>query len=200
MAEVVTRGSGEHEQIADRAQVHVTFAARGLDRATAVAALGSRVERVEPVFGTEGLEVRSRRMDVQTAWENRRRTGCSARLVVALRVQRVDALEDLLDSLVAAEPESLHGPHWELVDDSAAVALAQQRAVADARRRAEGYAAALGARLGPLQSISEAERPEYRTVALSARSAEDTGVADLGIEPTPVTVSATCTTVWTLLD
>lgn len=200
MAEVVTRGSGEHEQIADRAQVQVTFATRGADRATAVAALGSRVQRVEPMFGTEGVEVRSRRMEVQTAWENRRRTGCSAWLVVTLRVQRVDVLEDLLDALVAAEPESLHGPHWELDDDSEAVAFAQQRAVADARRRAEGYAAALGARLGPLQSISEAERPEYRAVALSARSAEATGIAELGLEPTPVTVSVTCTAVWTLLD
>lgn len=202
MADVVTRGTGEHEQIADRAELRVTFAARGADRAAAVAALGTQVDRVEPALHRDGIEVRERRVAVHTAWERHRRTGCHAQLTVVLRVSRVDVLEGLLEALVAAEPESLNGPLWELTDEAAAVAVAQQRAVADARRRAEGYAAALGARLGPLQRLSESEQPQYRGVALAARSApaESTGVAELGLEPIPVTVSVTCTTVWTLLD
>ncbi|MGI9063166.1 MAG: SIMPL domain-containing protein [Pseudonocardiaceae bacterium] len=200
MAEVVTRGTGEHEQLADRAVVRVSFAARGADRAAAVAALGSRVEPVEAVLAGDGVEVRSRRVDVHTAWERTRRVGCTAQLSVVLRLTRVDVVEGLLQSLVTAEPESLSGPHWELTDDSGAVAVAQQRAVADARRRAEGYAAALGARLGPLQRLSEPEQPHYGGVALAARSAEPGGVVELGLEPTPVTVTVTCTTVWTLLD
>ncbi len=172
MAEVVTRGTGEHEQLADRAVVRVTFAARGADRAAAVAALGPRVAQVEAVFARDGVEVRSRRVDVRTAWERSRRVGSTAQLVAVLRLTRVDVVEGLLESLIAAEPESLSGPHWELTDDAAAVTVAQQRAVADARRRAEGYAAALGMRLGPLQRLSEPEQPQYGGVALAARSAE----------------------------
>lgn len=204
MAEVVTRGSGEHEQIADRAQLWVTFAARGADRTAAVAELGSRVQPVEPVFDTEGVELRSRRMAVQTAWEGKRRSGCLAQLTVTLRVHRVDVLEALLDALIAAEPESLHGPSWQLADDTEAVAVAQQHAVADARRRAEGYAAALGARLGPLQRINDvdAQGPVARTAVQNVSYGgppHPPNVAELGLEPTPVTVSAACTAVWVLL-
>jgi uncharacterized protein YggE len=199
MAEVVTRGSGEHEQIADRAELRVTFAAEGADRSTAVAELGSRVQPAEPALAGEGLEVRSRNMAVHSAWEGKRRTGCRARLSITIRVHRLDVLEGLLDALLSAEPESLHGPSWQLADDSAATAVAQQRAVDEARRRAEGYAAALGARLGTLQSISDSgtERPMAR-MATETTSAPD--VAELGLQPAPVTVTAACTTVWTLLE
>ncbi|MGH3979455.1 MAG: SIMPL domain-containing protein [Pseudonocardiaceae bacterium] len=206
MAEVVTRGSGEHEQIADRAELQVTFAASGVNRTAAVAELGSRVLPMEPVFGTEGVELRSRRMAVHSTWEGKRCTGCRAQLSVTLRVHRLGALEGLLDAVVTAEPESVHGPSWQLADDTGAVAVAQRHAVADARRRAEGYAAALGARLGPLQSISDtgAERPMARmAVEHAGHDSTPSGppsVADLGLEPTPVTVTATCTTVWTLHD
>lgn len=201
MAEVVTRGTGEHEQIADRAQLWATFAADGPDRARAVAELGQRVSSVEPVFDADGVEVRSRRMRVRTAWENRKRAGARAELAVTMRIGRVDVLEWVLDSLVTAEPAGLGGPHWQLSDDTEATVQAQQRAVADARRRAEGYAAALGARLGPLQSLSEPEQPGSGGIALAAaRSAETSGVVELGLEPTPVTVTVHCTTVWALLE
>lgn len=199
MAEVVTRGSGEQEQIADRAELRVTFAAQGADRSAAVAELGARAQPAEPVLAGDGVEVRSRRMAVQTAWEGKRRTGCRAQLTITIRVHRVGVLESLLDGLLRAEPESLHGPTWQLADDSAATAVAQQRAVDEARRRAEGYAAALGARLGALQSISDTgtERPMARMAAESTGSPD---VAELGLQPMPVTVTAGCTTVWTLLE
>jgi uncharacterized protein YggE len=199
MAEVVTRGSGEHEQIADRAELRVTFAAGGADRSSAVAELGSRVQPAEPALSGDGVEVRSRNMAVRTAWEGKRRAGCRAQLAITIRVHRVDVLEGLLDALLAAEPESLHGPTWQLADDSEATAIAQHRAVGEARRRAEGYAAALGARLGTLQSISDSgtERPMAR-MAMESTGAPD--VAELGLAPAPVTVTAACTTVWTLLE
>lgn len=201
MAEVVTRGSGEHEQIADRAELRVTFAAHGADRGTAVAELGARVQSAEPALAGDGVEVRSRRMAVQTAWEGKRRTGCRAQLSITIRVHRLDVLEGTLDALLGAEPESLHGPSWQLADDSEATAIAQQRAVEEARRRAEGYAAALGARLGTLQSITDAgtERPMARMAMESTTAAGSPNVAELGLEPAPVTVTAGCTTVWTLL-
>ncbi|MQA17044.1 MAG: DUF541 domain-containing protein [Pseudonocardiaceae bacterium] len=182
------------------AEVRVTFAARGADRSSAVEGLGARVQPAEQALSTDGVEVRSRRMAVNTAWEDNRRAGCRAQLTVTLRVHRIEALEGLLDALVGAEPESLHGPSWQLADDSEAVVVAQERAVADARRRAEGYAAALGSRLGPLQSISDTgvERPVARMAAETGGGQPN--VAELGLEPTPVTVSAACTTVWSLLD
>lgn len=202
MAEVVTRGSGEHEQIADRAELRVTFAADGVDRSSAVAELGSRVQPAEPALAADGVEVRSRTTAVRSAWEGKRRTGCRAQLRVTVRVHRVDVLEGLLDALLGAEPESLHGPSWQLADSSAATAVAQQRAVDEARRRAEGYAAAIGARLGALQSINDAttERPMARMATETSTTTGSPNVAELGLVPAPVTVTAACTIVWTLLD
>lgn len=203
MADVVTRGTGEHEVIADQAELWVSFAGRGADRPGAVAELGSRVAPAEPLFTMPGVEVRTRRMAVHTAWEDRRKAGCRAELSITLRVHELDVLEELLGALVAADPESLHGPMWRLADETAATELAQRHAVEDARRRAAGYAAALGARLGPLVSISDAglERPMHREVTLAAAApAAAPTIQDLGLEPAPVTVTVACTTVWTLLD
>ena len=61
-----------------------------------------------------------------------------------LRLDDVGALEEVLAALVASEPAALNGPTWLLADPAAARRAAQERAVADARDRAEGYAAALG--------------------------------------------------------
>lgn len=204
MADVVTRGNGEHEEIADRAELWMSFAGRGADRSGAVSQLGQRVAPAEAVFAAPGVEVRTRRMTVHTAWEDRRRAGCRAELSLTLRVDDLDRLEDLLAALVAAEPDSLHGPIWQLTDETTATEIAQRHAVEDARRRAEGYAAALGARLGPLLSISDTgvERPMAREMTFAAATAPASvpAIEDLGIEPAPVTVTVGCTTVWTLLD
>jgi hypothetical protein len=74
--------------------------------------------------------------------------------------------------------------------------------VADARDRAEGYAAALGGTLGALLRLSEAGEPSspvaFRTAhAEVATAAQD--VHELGLEPEPVRVAARCTTTWELI-
>jgi uncharacterized protein YggE len=104
--------------------------------------------------------------------------------------------------VVASEPATLNGPNWMLKDPDAARRTAQGRAVADARDRAEGYAAALGGRLGALLRLSEAgdggvEPRAFRMAAMRAEAAPD--VRELGLEPEPVRVTVRCTTNWELL-
>ncbi|OLT17611.1 hypothetical protein BJF78_12410 [Pseudonocardia sp. CNS-139] len=116
-----------------------------------------------------------------------------------LLVTDVTVLEAVLSALVGAEPTDLHGPRWVLADPAAAQRAAQRNAVADARARAEGYAAALGGTLGPLRRLSEAAEhaaPMYRMAAAEAAGPD---VRDLGLEPEPVRVTARCTTTWLLL-
>ena len=75
--------------------------------------------------------------------------------------------------------------------------------MADARDRAEGYAAALGGRLGALLRLSEAGRRRRRAAGVPrwprwrAEAAPD--VRELGLEPEPVRVTVRCTTSWELL-
>lgn len=199
-SEIVTTGSGWYEQVADRAELNVGYAGTGRDRATAVAELGRRVAAAEPAFARRGVRVLHRRLSVHDEWRGNRVVGCRATEDVVLCIDDVRALEDVLTALVSGEPATLHGPSWSLSDPAAARRLAQQRAVADARDRAEGYAAALGGWLGTLLRLSEA--PEHaggREVRMMAARAEATpDVRELGLDPEPVRVTAQCTTTWEL--
>lgn len=200
MGEIVTEGSGWHEQLGDRAELEVGLTATGRTRAAAVAALGERVAAVAGAFGTTGVTVVHRRLWVSNEWRRDRVVGCRAGEDIALRITDVDVLEPVLTELIAAEPTGLSGPTWALADPVAARREAQRRAVADARDRAEGYAAALGGTLGPLVRLSEVrDHPvmAYRTAAASFESGT-VDVRSLGLEPELVRVNITCTTAWIL--
>ncbi|GAA1879281.1 SIMPL domain-containing protein [Pseudonocardia ailaonensis] len=198
----MTEGSGWVERTADRAELGVVFDARGRTRAAAVEELGRRVARAEKALGLSGLTVRSRRLSVHTEYRSSKPSGCRASEFFQIEVDDVAVLEEALSLLLGAEPASVSGPSWSLAHPEEVVAQAQQRAVADARRRAEGYAAALGGTLGPLRRLSEAPEhgggaPMYAMRA-SARAEGGPDVSDLGLEPEPVRVSARCTTSWQL--
>ncbi|MHA6623862.1 SIMPL domain-containing protein [Pseudonocardia sichuanensis] len=198
--EIVTEGSGWFEQLGDRAELDVSFTAVARSRSAAVSELGRRVAGAEPALQRSGLEVRHRRLRVHHEWRDGRVVGCRAAEDLALLVTDVSALDEVLSALVGAEPTDLRGPHWVLADPAAALREAQQRAVADARVRAEGYAAALGGGLGPLRRLSEAAEHSapmaYRTAAVESGGPD---VRALGLEPEPVRVTARCTTTWALL-
>lgn len=199
MSAIVTEGNGWVERIADRAELSVNFAGTGRNRAEAVRSLGQQVAAVEPVFGMAGTQVRSRRLSVSNDWRKDRRVGCRAVEQITLRLLSVELLEDVLNRLIAAEPDSLHGPYWLLDDPAGALREAQRAALDDARRRAEGYAEALGGPLGRLLRLSEVADgfgapPVFRAAMASSEPAVD--VRSLGLEPEPVRVSARCTTSW----
>ncbi|MGQ0575158.1 MAG: SIMPL domain-containing protein [Pseudonocardia sp.] len=200
MATIVTEGTGRHEQLGDRAELDLAFEATGPDRTAAVGRLGERVAAAAGALEHPGLTVRHRRLWVGSRWRDDQVVGAQAGEHVALLVTDVAALEEILAALVRAEPADLHGPRWVLHDPAAARREAQRAAVADARERAEGYAEALGARLGPLVSLSDSGAhggsPRMMMAARAEVAAPD--VRDLGLEPEPVEVVAHCTATWEL--
>jgi len=205
MPEVVTVGTGEHEVMADRAEIQVTFSAEAADRSTAVTRLAQRMAAVEPALARENVETRQRSVSVHTQWNKDRRAGCTANELLVLRVSDSAVLDDLLAALFSAEPDWLNGPQWSLADTRGAMREAQLKAVEDARTRAQAYADALGGHLGALIRLSDAgsERPYVadRMMALSSAQGPGVGGADvrqLGLTPGMVTVRATCTAVWSL--
>lgn len=204
MTEIVTRGTGRAERTADAAELEVTFLGVGPDRAAAVRALAERVRAATPALDADGVTVRHRRTDVHPAWRDGTRVGSEAREHLTVRLAPLAGLAGLLARLVAADPEHLHGPRWLLGDPDALLGEAQAAAVGDARRRAEGYAAALDARLGTLLRLSEAGDAPGPAVFAARASAESAptdlvgAVEDLGLEPEPVQVTVSCTTTWTL--
>ncbi|WP_433557358.1 SIMPL domain-containing protein [Pseudonocardia xinjiangensis] len=196
--EIVTEGTGHHEQLGDRAELDVSFTGFAGNRADAVRELGRRVAAAEPALELPGLVVRSRQFWVHNEWQGDRVVGCRAGEDIALMLTDTAALEEVLSALVGAEPTGLHGPRWALADPAAAQREAQRRAVEDARQRAEGYATALNGRLGALRRLSDA--PSHGGhVALAARESGGPDVRELGLEPEPVRVTARCLASWTLL-
>jgi uncharacterized protein YggE len=197
--EVVTEGTGWFEQLGDQAELDVGFSATGRTRAEAAAALGTRLAGLAvPVLDAQ--VVRHRRFWVRNEWRRERVVGCRAGEDIGLLVPDVAVLEEVLTALVVAEPADLSGPRWVLRDPAAAQREAQRRAVADARERAEGYASALGMRLGPLRRLSESQEHAAPMYRMAAAESVDPDVRSLGLEPEPVRVSARCSTSWTLVD
>lgn len=204
MAEVKTRGTGEVKHRADRAALSVTYRARAGDRTKAVETLNSMLGPVEELLERPGLRIRSRDLFVHDTWHGRRRTGAEAERRYEVRVADFDVLQELVAGLVATEPARLSGPSWELKDRSAATREAQNLAVMDARERAEGYAAALGARLGRLVRLEDETGGGFERFAGAgyAMAAEAGGpdVSELRFEPELVTVGTTCLAVWELVS
>lgn len=197
MAEIVTTGTGKVERIADRAQLTVAFEGSAATRAEAVAALNGRLAEVEPMLQVVGVRVASRQLSVNERWERRRRVGGVARHQYVLVFRDLSRLPDLVGRLAALEPASLDGPHWLLADTTDARREAQGAAVTDARIIAEGYAAAVGAQLGPLLKLSDQQMHHAMAMAYGGAPAVD--VSNISLEPELVAVTATCETTWQLL-
>ncbi len=209
VAEVLTKGTGTVERTADRAQVDVSFETAGDQRNDAVEALTSRVSAVESLLDRHGVEVRTRQLSVHDNWDGNTRAGSRASQRYVLRVTDLAELDALLSALVLAEPTWLNGPTWDLTDTKDAVFDAQQEAVADARLRAQGYAEALGRRLGPLQRLSDGDGDQWQAEsAMSTKSFAGYGgspgvpvqIDQLGLEPQQITITVRCTATWSLLD
>jgi len=77
-----------------------------------------------------------------------------------------------LDALVTAGANQMNGLSFSIREPAPLLAKARADAVADAKLRAQQYAAAAGVTLGPIQSISESggepPRPMYRMAAMAA--------------------------------
>ncbi|MEV8436153.1 SIMPL domain-containing protein [Actinosynnema sp. NPDC051121] len=207
MAEVVTKGVGKVERTADRAEVQVSFETLGSTRNEAVDRLTARIASVEPALARPGVEVRSRQLNVHDNWDGKRRSGSRAMQNYVLRVDDVAELDGLLGALVSAEPTWLNGPSWQLKEDADAVREAQREAVLDARRRAEGYAEALGVRLGPLQRLTDGDAEGWAVESHRMMAAGYGGAPgappqmdQLNLEAQQITVTVRCTASWTLLD
>lgn len=207
MAEVVTKGVGKVERTADRAEVQVSFETLGSTRNEAVDLLTARIAGVEPALARPGVEVRSRQLNVHDNWDGKRRSGSRAMQNYVLRVDDVTELDGLLAALVGAEPTWLNGPSWQLKEDVDAVREAQRDAVLDARRRAEGYAEALGVRLGPLQRLTDGDAEGWAVESHRMMAAGYGGAPgappqldQLNLEAQQITVTVRCTASWTLLD
>jgi uncharacterized protein YggE len=164
MATIVVRGRGSASGRPDEAVVMLEVAAVREAAAEAFADVAERSAALEQVCdefeiaeearSTAGIAVYEHH-DYDGEGGTRTRQRAANRLT--LRLADPEPLPALLKAAVERAGAHVQGPWWQLADDNPAVAEARRLAAADARRRAEAYAGALGLRLGAVEKVVEQE-------------------------------------------
>jgi uncharacterized protein YggE len=159
--EIVVRGTGELQVLPDLATLQIVVSADHATPDGAQARRGEVVEQVDAVLAAHA-EAISRTLPAavgvqpRTRWQRGEavQTGWRATRTTLVEVTGLDAIGRIMAAVAQAGAE-VTGPRWSLVPDNPAHEAARRAAAADARRRAEAYADALGLTLGPVAWVAE---------------------------------------------
>jgi uncharacterized protein len=161
---VSVRGHAAVTAEPDEAQITIEISAQKKNPDDALAEATERSATLEVIFrelsiaesaiGTGGLSV-----GAQNEYEakSRRyvRRGYRAVNRVFVTLNDPELVGKLLKEVTDRAGAEVTGPFWRLALDNPARSDAQRLAVEDARRKAETYVTALGARLGPIHAVKE---------------------------------------------
>jgi uncharacterized protein len=140
---------------------------------------------------TQGISVRAEREHDGREWRHR---GYRASNRVLLRTEDSELVARLLKDAVDSVQAQVAGPWWQVAKTNPARVEACRLAAAEARRKAEAYAEALGVRLGAIVEIREPDGrgQEYLEMGrpLSFSSIDPGGEAEIPVHAGNLDVSA----------
>lgn len=196
-------GQGEIFAKPDRGHISVGVSAEGKTAAEALGANSEGMRKVIDALKAEGIEPR----DIQTSnlsidpvyttpkeGESAELAGYRASNTVSMTIRDLTKMGDILDSAVTLGATDVGGISFSVSDADKRLDEARRAAIEDAQRKAALLAEAAGAKLGPVQSISENSyapppRPYFaRAVAMEAAPALP---VEAGEQSLSVTVSVT---------
>lgn len=187
---ISVNGTGEVRAVPDLATITLGVMSSAETAADALAANSKSMTDVMALLKQSGIEDRdvatsnfsvSPRYDYgQGGNQPPKLIGYDVSNTVTVTVRKIDAMGGLLDKAVSAGSNQMYGISFSVSKPDALLDSARKNAVADARRKAEIYAAAGGFALGDIISVSEGGnyRPPMPMVMKSA-------MAD-GAAPAPV--------------
>jgi uncharacterized protein YggE len=191
--EIVVTGEGRIEVTPDLATIRVGVESQGESAAEALAGNAEAARAVIAALEAEGVESR----DMQTSQlglepiyrhdENGRRSpevvGYVARNLLTVRLREIEGIGRVIDAMSAAGANRIDGIAFGLADMRPPLDEARERAVRDARAKAELYAAAAEVELGPVLAIRETQ-PFDRPFPMAARmeAMMDGAIAEGSIE------------------
>jgi uncharacterized protein YggE len=196
-------GQGTVMAAPDTVTLSAGVASEAATAASALAANNSRMQAVLAVLAKQGVapkDIQTENFSVAPQYANsndgqpQRLTGYRVANDVMVRLEDVGKLGPVLDALVGAGANQINGINFTIRDSAALLTEARQQAVADAKARAQTYAAAAGVTLGPILSISESDTGGMRPLYMAApmiRAAKSVPVA-MGQE----SLSASVSIVW----
>lgn len=150
--------------------------------------------------GIDPADIQTNSIDVYTYRNERENLVTEASVNVTVTIRDLDAVGALIDGAANAVGNgfTIHGLSFGIDDPSTMLPEARAEAVADARAKAEQYAAAAGVELGDIVSMTDGSVaappvPLVREVADAAGSTES-----MAVEPGTLDVSAQVTIVFEL--
>jgi uncharacterized protein len=143
------------------------------------------------------LEPRYDRPEKVSASSRPRITGYSAANEVTVQVRDLAKLGNLLDKVVLAGANRIEGIEFKVAREAALLDGARQKAVADAKSKADLYAQAAGVTLGKIMSLAEETVPAPRRMARAVAAPSAVAVP---VEAGEMTLSTRVRVVWSLTD
>lgn len=183
---VTARGSAVVRTEPDEADLLITLTTLAADPASALTDVALRSRSLAEMLDELDVASTARSssgISVQEEFDHtpdgQRSLGHRAASVVAVRLTDLELIGALVTRTSTELAAQLSGPHWRIAPDNPARLEVAQAAAADGRRKAEAYAAGVGARLGALLRMTE---PEWAGgVAMGIRRSSARGV-DVPVE------------------
>jgi uncharacterized protein YggE len=180
-------GEGAVSAAPDFARVTLGVTSAGKDAGEAMAANARAASALVALIKSEGVapaDIRTSEISISPVFSQQSPgqarepaiTGYSVSNNVAVIVRDIPRLGALIDKAVSAGANAVYGIAYGQNDPSALLDKARPLAVADARRKAEIYADAGGARIGRLMTLTE-EAGGQQPVAFAARAYAPGGAA-----------------------
>lgn len=196
-------GHGEVRQVPDMVTVTAGVTTQGATAAEALSANTAAMTKVMETLKAGGIpekDIQTSNFSVQPRYDYNdnppKLEGYDVSNAVTVTLHDVAALGGLLDKLVQAGSNQINGISFGIARPDAALDEARKAAAADARHKADIYAAATGVRLGGILSISEQQA--YTPPPIPMRNAMK---AEMAAAPVPVaageqTLSMDVTITW----
>jgi uncharacterized protein YggE len=160
---LTVNADGKSEARPDMATINLGVTTEGQTAAAALAENARRMTALTQALRRAGVAER----DIQTSnvsvypqqqyveGQQPRITGYQANNSVTAKVRRIDNTGRVIDAAVAAGGNTVNGVSFSHADPDAQLDISRRDAIAEARRRAELYANALGMRVNRIVSVSE---------------------------------------------
>ena len=206
---ITVTGNAIESSAPDEAVLTLTVESDGIDPGAALNANSVAVQKVLDRLKSEGVAAEAIETTNVSVYPNRTYnpdtgqetlTGYRAQNSVTVTLATAEQVGKVLSAAVEAGANIVSGPVWKLSDDTAAVAAALKKAVANARTKAEALAEAQGVKVGDVVMMNESsvQVPVYPMYYATTDSAKAGGVMETPISAASLDVTATVTITYVL--
>ena len=175
---VTVGGEATIEVAPDTAIIRIGVTSQGKNAREASEANARQITAVLAAIKASGIDdrdIQTSRLSLQPQYDpnksgTARLTGFQVTNQLTVRIHDIGKLPDILDRAIAAGANEMSGIEFAVSQQSRLLDQARAEAVADARRKAELYAQAAGAKLGRVLQIADESAPAPRPLVQAMRA------------------------------